>query len=125
METVLVDATGARSPAVVAAAGLITKEARRLVGEVAEEWESSPPGAPPFAHRKWLIRSIRHGVVEGVRRVGTNYFVGRLLEFGTDGEQRGPRNPHPWLRPAIEGSIGQMPDVMATLAGESIGKAYP
>lgn len=123
LDRTLTEATGARSPAVVAAARLITTEARRLVGQVTEDWESAPAGAPPFAHKRWLQKSIRHGVVNGVRRAGTNYFVGRLLEFGTDGEERGPRNPHPWLRPAIEGTIGQMPDAMADAVSISIAKA--
>jgi hypothetical protein len=115
----------ADSPAMRAAARMIVKEARRLVGETAEDWESSPAGAPPFKHIGRLQRSIRSGKNKGDRAAGSSYFVGRLLEFGTDGDERGPTSPHPWLRPAVENTRNEMPDEVQDKARVSVLKGLP
>lgn len=110
----MAEATGAKSAPVEAAARLLVKETRRLVGGMGEEWETAAPGEPPLAHQRRLYRSIQTAVVDGERRVGSGYFVARLLEFGTDGDERGPDFPHPFMRPALEGVADQMTDVFVS-----------
>lgn len=133
IEKLTAELSGANSEPVKAAARVFVKEARRLAStggafgaalrlatkEGVQVNVSAAPGDPPLRHQGRLVRSITTGVVDGVRRVGSSYFVARLLEFGTDGAERGPTSPHPFMRPALENVAAQMTEV---LVGEAVKK---
>lgn len=60
----------------------ITTRADLKAGARAPRRHPSAPGQPPAVQSGNLRRSVRSGVTDGAVRVGTNYFVGRLLEDG-------------------------------------------
>jgi len=127
------DISGADSEPVKAAAGVLQKEWRRLLGTKGGG-KPSAPGAPPRRQSGRLWRSIRQAVVRGVRRVGSSDFRTWMLEYGVDsppkparlfknqkGKNKGrmtkPRKghhmaPRPHARPALENAQQQMTEVL-------------
>lgn len=139
-------ATGADSPAVVKSAAVLARKMREVLSVPApgrraslksrrvQGGEPSRAGQPPRMQSERLKRSIKHAVVEGVRRVGTGNFRGRLLEFGViaagrksrPSKRKGAKGamtkasrpiviaPRPWARPALEQARAAMVDVVVS-----------
>ena len=63
--------------------------------------KASAPDNPPAVMTGTLRRSITHGVVDNVMRVGTNIEYAPWLEFGTL-DKGGFVAPRPFMRPAWE-----------------------
>lgn len=108
--------SGADGEPVKAAARALRSVWRRLLSRRSDD--PSAPGQSPLAKTRRLARSISHGVVDGVRRVGSGNFVARLLEFGTS---RGVE-PRPHARPALEEAASQMVDVYVSDAQRRIAQ---
>jgi len=99
---IMADVGGANTPELRESANVLRKHIRRQVSKKATLAQGpvrpgakmrglpSAPGEAPRRQTGRLARSVGQEVVGGVRRVGTNYFVGRLLETGVDssGEAR-------------------------------------
>jgi hypothetical protein len=100
--------SGANSEPVKQAATVLQKNWRRLLN-VRGGGKPSAPGTPPRRQSGRLWKSVRQGVVEGVRRVGSGDFRSWMTEFGVDG-----RAPRPHARPALEVSQQQMTEVIVT-----------
>jgi hypothetical protein len=127
--------TGADSEPVKAAATVLRNEWRRLLS-VQGRGEPSSPGSPPHkqgegfnfkrpkgstgpARRSGpLFRSIRHAVVEGVRRVGSGDFRSRLHEFGA-----ADLAPRPHARPALENVADKMGEVLVSESQRAVEKS--
>lgn len=137
--------TGARSPAVIAAASALGRAWRLELNTPAGDIRQSPksrrfrgspskPGEPPHRLSGITRKSVKTGVVDGVRRVGSGYFKLRLLEDGVtatvtrrrkDGA-RGKRRaavsrsytftiaPRPSAQRALDRAAPQMTDVFVS-----------
>lgn len=101
--------TGANSRPVRAAAMVLRKHMRRVVGVRGTEKHPSPVGSPPHRILGDLYRSIRTATVAGVRRVGSGYYKARLTEFGSI--RTGPR---PFARAGLEAAADEMMDVVVS-----------
>jgi HK97 gp10 family phage protein len=108
VERVTRDISGADSDAVKAAATVLLKEVKRLIG-TSGGGKPSSPGTPPARQSGKYYRSWRQAVVQGARRVGTSDFRSWMHEYGTD---KAPPRPH--ARPALENVAGQMGEVLVT-----------
>lgn len=116
--------TGADSDAVKKAAFALRKEWRTLLGD--KSTEPADPGEPPRAKSRRLQRSVRTAVVDGIRRVGSDDFKSRLLEFGVVSE-RVVIEPRPHARPALEAAQDEMVDVFVADLQQKVaaGKVTP
>lgn len=119
---------GGNSAEVKAAAKVLVKHVKRQLGR---KGGVSAPGEPPRRQTGRLQKSIASEVRNGVRRVGTGYFTGYILEFGSitgaasadtlgrtqrasrrkSGRKRGAIEPRPFMRPALEAAKEEMGDV--------------
>jgi hypothetical protein len=121
IEALNADLTGANSEPVKAGAKVFVRNWRRIVS-VRGRGEPSPPGSPPHAQLRRLVRSIGTTVVGGVRRVGSSLFTSRLQEFGFTAEDGTAVAPRPHARPALEQSAPEMVDVTVSEAHKRIRK---
>lgn len=109
------ETSGADSEPVRQSAAVLVKNWRRLLSVRGDRAEPSAPNEPPRQRTRFLRRSIRTAVVDGVRRVGSGDFRARLFEFGGYKDRSGqPEPPRPHGRVALEQSADQMTEVMAT-----------
>jgi hypothetical protein len=115
------DLTGANSEPVRKSAGVLLRNWRKLL-DVPGHGESAAAGQPPHRQTRKLRRSLGTAVVDGIRRVGSGWFVARLQEFGfaaKDGTQVAPR-PHG--RVALAMSEKEMVDVQVSEMQRRIAK---
>jgi hypothetical protein len=95
MEKLTAQITGANDEPVRKSASVLARSWRKVLSRKAggirislktrrARGEPSAPGQPPHEVSGLLRKSIRTGVVDGVRRVGTGSFTSRLLNFGVD-----------------------------------------
>jgi HK97 gp10 family phage protein len=108
VERVTRDISGADSDAVKAAATVLLKEVKRLIGTKGGG-KPSAPGQPPARQSGRYFKSWRQAVVQGARRVGTADFRSWMQEYGTD-----KAAPRPHARPALENVAGQMGEVIVS-----------
>lgn len=118
-EKVTAEITGANTEPVKRSAEVLKKRWRAVLS-VRGGGEPAPPGAPPHAQTRTLVRSIGNRVVDGVRRVGSGLFTARLQEFGYEDRSGNQVPPHPHGRPAVELAAPEMVDVMVTEAQKRI-----
>jgi hypothetical protein len=115
------DLTGANSEPVRKSAGALLKNWRKLL-DVPGHGAPAAPGQAPHRQTRKLRRSLGTAVVDGIRRVGSGWFVSRLQEFGftaQDGTQVAPR-PHG--RVAFAQSEKEMVDVQVSEMQKRIAK---
>jgi hypothetical protein len=117
VETLTRNISGADSEPVVAAAGVLLKEVKRLISTPGGG-KPAPPGSPPRKQSGQLYRSWKSRVVQGVRRVGSGLFTASLAEYGTPTEP-----PRPYARAALENVQTQMTDVLVTESQKKIAEA--
>lgn len=97
LEVEVSEVTGANSEPVKQAAFALAREWRKTLsvpapglrtrlGSKKTVGDASAPGEPPHLVSGRLRRSIRTAVVDGMRRVGSNLFTARFLEFGYAGK---------------------------------------
>jgi hypothetical protein len=114
VERVTRDISGADSEPVKAAATVLLKEVKRLIGTRGGGKPSSP-GSPPARQSGKYYRSWRQAVVLGARRVGTSDFRSWMQEYGTD-----KAAPRPHARPALENVAGQMGEVIVSASQKAV-----
>jgi hypothetical protein len=106
--------SGADSEPVKAAATVLLKEVKRLIGNRGGG-QPSQPGQPPARQSGRYFKSWRQAVVQGVRRVGTSDFRSWMQEYGTDKQA-----PRPHARPALENVAGKMGEVVVTASQKAV-----
>lgn len=118
LDAEVAELSGARSEPVVAAARVLRTEIRRQVAVRGTDESPAPAGSPPHRIRGLLWRSIGTAVVDGVRRVGSGYYVARLQEFGS--ERRAPR---PFMDRGLAAAAPQMTEVFVSEAQRKVKQA--
>ena len=150
--------TGADSDAVKGAASVLRAAIRRKLSVAASGRRTSmktrrtyggdpaAPGQAPHLQSGASRRSVKSGVVDGVRRVGTDRFVLRLQEFGVIADTKPARKsttartrrdgkvsalhisrhlviePRPSFEPALAEAMPKMRDVFVSELGQRVAK---
>lgn len=113
--------TGARNPAVQAAARVLRDKIREQLDQRSPE--PSAPGESPRRVTGRLRRSVRDGIVNGVQRVGTDDFRAPILEFGARHDDGKVLEPRPFMRPGKQAAEKEMGHAIAKeLRGGAGGK---
>jgi hypothetical protein len=113
--------TGPRSRAMTRAARVLRDAIRTVISTPGTPSNPAPPGAPPHRITRELLRSWGTGVVNGVRRVGSGWFVARLQEDGTESMA-----PHPYARQGLANAERTMVDTFVgeLLVGQAASRGF-
>ena len=120
LEREVADITDAKGPVMRQAGRTLVKGIRRQVATRGTESAPSAPGSPPHRISGKLWRSFATGVVEGVRRVGSGYYVARLAEKGSDKQQ-----PRPYMRRGFEATEAELGEVIVSQAQARVRRSGP
>ena len=150
LKATMVEVGDPNSAEVKAAGNVIAREMRKQLSVKAPQLRASlkshklrglpsAPGQPPHRVSGRAYKSIGQEVVGGVRRIGTNDFVLRLMNDGvvvtaetksrktkTGRKRKGTRTiaiaPRPWAQPALEAAAPQIEGAVASAVQTRVSK---